>query len=101
MAIRSGRFGIDINNPEFTQFRDGAGPRAFRRWIPIAPALPANAGIEAQASIANFDIEKVANARLTVITENVTNAGFDLVISTWADTRIWGVTVSWIAHTID
>jgi hypothetical protein len=101
MAIRSGRYGIDINNPEFRQFRDGTGVRVFRERIPISPTLPGNVGIAVQVALAHFDVEKVANTRITVHAENLSRSGFDLVFTTWADTRIWGLTATWIAHTIE
>ncbi|WP_437894469.1 H-type lectin domain-containing protein [Sorangium sp. So ce124] len=99
MEIKSGRFYIDINDPEFVQFRDGSGPRVFRKTILVG--LPYGGGVAAHASIAHINIDNNAVARLDVGTENVTTKSFDVVISTWADTRIYGVAVTWIAHTLD
>lgn len=101
MAIRSGRYGIDINSAEFRQFRDGTGVRVFRERIQIRPALPEDVDISVQVALAHFDIENVANARVTAHAENLDVDGFDLVFTTWADTRIWALTATWMAHTID
>lgn len=48
--------------------------------------------------LTHFDTSKDHNARLRVTTENVTEAGFDLVFFTWSDTLVHGATVNWMAY---
>jgi hypothetical protein len=47
--------------------------------------------------VTGFDISERDCARLTVTTDNVTTEGFDIVLGTWLNTRLWRVEVSWLA----
>ena len=47
--------------------------------------------------VAGFDIANGANARLEVCARSVSEAGFEVELETWLDTRIWRVSVSWLA----
>ena len=44
-----------------------------------------------------LDSSKDANQRLTVKVADVKETGFNVVFNTWADTKIYMVSVSWIA----
>ncbi|WP_437333308.1 H-type lectin domain-containing protein [Sorangium sp. So ce394] len=99
MAIRTGRFYINTNDPEFAQFGSGSGLRVYRRTIEFS--LPQSGGVAAQAAIGHIDIGHDSAPRLEVRTENVTSKSFDVIISTWLDTRVYGAAVVWIAHTLE
>lgn len=47
--------------------------------------------------ITGLDISNEDAARLTVTAANVTARGFDIVASTWFNTRLWRTQVSWLA----
>ena len=48
-------------------------------------------------SITGLDVCNEDAARVTVTAENVTTKGFEIVVATWLDTRIWRTQVSWLA----
>lgn len=75
---------------------DPAGPpRSFRTHIRFATPF---AGIPVvQAALTGFDIDRHHTARIDVRTESITPDGFDLLIGTWMDTRVYQVSVSWLA----
>jgi H-type lectin domain-containing protein len=50
-----------------------------------------------QLGITGFDICNHDAARLTTSVANITPQGFEIVVSTWFNTRIWRVNVSWFA----
>jgi hypothetical protein len=47
--------------------------------------------------LTGFDIDQRDSARLTVKAENITDYGFQAVISTWAATRVYAVEMDWLA----
>ena len=50
-------------------------------------------------SILAIDADSHANTRFDVYSENLTPAGFDLKISTWYDSKVHVIVISWIAIT--
>lgn len=44
-----------------------------------------------------LDLHNETNYRTSIVSENVSATGFDLVFRTWADTRVARVIASWIA----
>lgn len=75
--------------------QEGGGDRRFRASVRFEKPfrqLPL-----VQVGLAGFDISNRDAARLTVATSNVTNEGFDIVLSTWLHTRLWRADVNWIA----
>lgn len=53
---------------------------------------------EVRLALTGFDILQGTNHRLRVLPEKVTRDGFDAVILTWADTRVWSATGVWTAE---
>jgi hypothetical protein len=47
--------------------------------------------------ITGFDISNHDSARLTATVAGISLDGFEIVLSTWLNSRIWRVDVSWIA----
>ena len=47
--------------------------------------------------ITGLDISNDDAARLSTSVANITSTGFDIVLGTWLNTRIWRVDVSWFA----
>jgi hypothetical protein len=47
--------------------------------------------------VTGLDVSERDCARLAVSTDNVTTEGFDIVLGTWLNTRLWRVDVSWLA----
>jgi hypothetical protein len=50
-----------------------------------------------QLGITGFDIDQRESARLTLKAENITESGFQAVISTWENTRVFAVEFHWLA----
>jgi hypothetical protein len=44
-----------------------------------------------------FDIEQRDSRRITLKAEQVCEAGFQAVVSTWASTRVYAVEFNWLA----
>jgi hypothetical protein len=49
------------------------------------------------AGLSGFDIENGDAARVKLRVSAVRADGFDLVVETWFETRIWAIDVSWLA----
>ena len=49
------------------------------------------------AALTGFDLDQRDSARVSVAVSNVTNTGFTIAITTWRETRVYGVEVSWLA----
>lgn len=49
------------------------------------------------AGLAGFDIENGDAARLTLKVAAVRPDGFDILLETWFETKVWSVAVSWLA----
>ncbi len=47
--------------------------------------------------VTGFDISSHDAARLTTSVANISPQGFEIVLSTWLNTRIWRVNFSWLA----
>jgi len=75
---------------------EGKGPRDFVQQIPFArdpfPDVPSVATF-----LSGFEIFTRADVRLKAIEKSRTRAGCDLVFGTWADTKVGGGDISWLA----
>lgn len=47
--------------------------------------------------ITGFDISNHDAARLSASVANITSESFEIVVSTWLNTRLWRVSVGWFA----
>jgi hypothetical protein len=73
----------------------GKGDREVRRAIRFSKrfrSLPA-----VIVNITLWDMDRSRNQRGDLCAENVTDAGFDLVFRTWADTKVARIRVDWTA----
>ena len=73
----------------------GGGVREFS-W-PIPFELPFGTPPVVQVALSGFDLDQRDSARISVAPTNLTAEGFDLVVRTWEDSRVYGVEASWIA----
>jgi hypothetical protein len=101
MAIRSGWYGVDHNNPEFVHFVNSTGHREFRQWISFDPPMPTGPVILVQAALSGHDIYRGTNARIAVHVDKISPNGFELLFTTWLDSVVYLVHAVWIAHTLD
>ena len=93
--IKVGQFSIDINNNEFKQFSTGTGVRTYRKYIKFDPDLSGTVNVV--VALNHIDKGDATGLRINTEAQNVDREGFDLVMTTWADTNISGVGCSWIA----
>ncbi len=73
----------------------GGPDRAARAYVAFARAFLAVPLVH--LGITGLDVSNQDAARVTVTAANVTTEGFEIVVSTWFDTRIWRTQVSWLA----
>lgn len=69
--------------------------RTFRAHIAFEVGFAATPLVH--VGLAGFDIDHTDSARLRVHAESITASGFDVVLTTWAGTRVYGASVSWLA----
>jgi hypothetical protein len=74
---------------------DPETPRTFT--LPVAFAAPFAHPPVVQAGLVGFDLDQRDSGRLSTRVTNITTTGFDLVFTTWEDTRVYAVEVSWLA----
>jgi hypothetical protein len=81
--------GWSLLAPEPNETRVVVGSVEFDEGFAVPPVV--------HAGIAGFDIDNGANARLDVRVATISPLGFSLELRTWLNTRIWSVSVSWLA----
>lgn len=74
---------------------EGDGERVFRARVDFTVAFALTPLVH--VGLAGFDIDRDDTARLRVHAEAITTSGFEVVLTTWRGTRVYGATVSWLA----
>jgi hypothetical protein len=94
--------GVDQGNEEvFSDFASGgemwtgAGARERRKTVRFSE--PFRSVPSVQVALSLWDMDSAANVRADIAADRVTEAGFQLVFRTWADTRVARVRMTWIA----
>jgi hypothetical protein len=70
-------------------------PRVFT--TPIAFVEPFQGIPVVQAALSGFDLDQRDSARVSLGLSQITPEGFTLEITTWRETRVYAVEVSWLA----
>lgn len=65
--------------------------------VDITFASPFTTAPVVHLALTGFDLDQRDTARLSLKAENITTAGFQAVISTWASTRVFAVEINWLA----
>jgi hypothetical protein len=73
----------------------GEGDREVRHAVLFTPPFILAPAVIVGLSL--LDLDRRTNARLDLVAENVTPAGFDIVLRTWGDTRIARLRADWTA----
>lgn len=73
----------------------GEGTREVRHAVTFNERFAALPTV--RVALTMWDMDAGANARVDVVAEHVTPAGFDIRFRTWGDTRIARVRVGWLA----
>jgi hypothetical protein len=100
--LRSLIVGVDSGDEVlFEDFEDGGemwtgrGQRERRRRIKFSEKYLSTPTV--QLSISLWDIDAGTVLRAEVLTEAVTEKGFDMVFRTWGDTKVARVRIAWTA----
>lgn len=85
-----GEMGSSLNNcwPRQCAAANGV-PTKFKRPFENTPTVIVGFG--------KLDVDNRANLRVTSEAEDVTKVGFTLKFATWANTKVWGYKLVWIA----
>ena len=65
--------------------------------VPVTFAVPFSSVPVVQLGLSGFDIDQRDSGRITLKAEQVSESGFQAVISTWASTRVYAVEFNWLA----
>ena len=85
----------------FADFKDdgpmwaGEGTREVREVVRFSE--PFHRPPQVIVAVSMLDVSNAANIRFDVLAENVTAEGFEIVFSTWSDTRLARARVTWQA----
>lgn len=100
--LRSSFVGVDSGDVVlFSDFEDGGemwtgrGSRERRRHITFSEPFRAEPTV--QMSLSLWDIDASAILRADLVSEAVTQSGFDMVFRTWGDTRVARIRIHWTA----
>lgn len=101
-CIPAGSIGVCQGSQEmFSDFAEGgamwsgSGDRERRHVVTFEQAFHLPPAVH--LSLTMWDMDHQANARVDLLAESITQAGFDLVFRTWGDTRIARIRASWLA----
>jgi hypothetical protein len=102
MKRLAGRIGVaqgsDILFSDFANggvMWSGDGPREVRREVRFSETFAAAPAV--MVGISMWDTDQKTNSRVDIRTEDITDAGFQIVFRTWGDTRIARIRVDWTA----
>lgn len=100
--LRSSFVGVDSGETVlFSDFEDGGemwtgrGSRERRRHIKFAESFKSPPSVHLSLSLWDIDASTVLRADL--VSEAITENGFDMVFRTWGDTRVARIRISWMA----
>lgn len=83
-----------LENPDWI-LRTGTGTRTYRVAVTFNSPFPVAPKVS--LALRGQDVGVATNHRLVLTSENITVNGFDMVITTWADTVVYGVWATWTA----
>lgn len=89
------KLGSDLEGWTLDDIEGIDADRQFRS--PVKFDRPFSAPPVVHIGIVGFDISERDAARLEASVRNITTRGFEIVLSTWLNTRLWRVNVSWLA----
>lgn len=74
---------------------NGEGSRSFT--VDITFASPFSSFPVVQLGLTGFDMDQRESSRISLKAENITESGFQAVLSTWASSRVFAVEFNWLA----
>lgn len=97
LDLNAGTFSDPGVTGDVWSLHEGSGPRKFKTQdIPFSPPFATKPRV--LLALAGLDADAQFNTRVTLKVEDVEPEEFNVVVSTWDDTLIYGVRVSWLAY---
>jgi len=94
--VQSGTWSANSNATQNFTLHENEGVRSVIISVPFLK--PFETKPDVILSVNHMDAESKTNVRYTVKSVTVTRDGFTIQISTWAETRIYGIAGYWMAH---
>jgi hypothetical protein len=85
----------EVTNRSQWGLSSGTGERDFRATIKFPEAFPSPPKLA--VALTGVDFSNSVNSRILIYAEDIEAHEFDVVVHTWADTQIFGVSGVWIA----
>jgi hypothetical protein len=80
---------LDVTAPQTEGSRSFTVDIAFASSFSSVPVV--------QLGLTGFDMDQRESSRITLKAENITESGFQAVISTWASSQVFAVEFNWLA----
>jgi len=102
--VDSGMFwGDGLNTPNWaSRVYNGTGLRTFTQHVNFNKSFSKSPNVTVALyyldETPSSDAAAPKNIQVAVAASNITNLGFDIVVSTWATAKLWGAGVTWQAH---
>ena len=95
--MRTGTFDFsEKTHPSEWRLGSGTGHRIFRATIKFPEAFPVAPRLA--VALTGVDSSNTTNLRVGIEAQDIEMQEFDLVVNTWDDTLIFGITGVWIAE---
>ncbi len=94
--IQSGKFSANSSSQGYTLDKN-SGERSYTTEVSFAKPFDKKPNVV--LGVAMLDAGTQTNVRYNVEATSVSRDGFTLKISTWSDTKIFGISGGWVAHT--
>ncbi|MFO7444852.1 MAG: H-type lectin domain-containing protein [Ignavibacteriaceae bacterium] len=94
-GVQSGKFAINTSTANYNLHKN-SGDRSVT--IEINFTKPFEIKPTVVLSVTQLDADKDTNVRYGVDASSVSRDGFTIKVSTWADSKIYGLGGQWIAH---
>lgn len=96
--ILSSSVGVGIETDDWNLAEVGPHPDETRTFsVNVAFVSPFSLPPVVHLALSGLDVDQRDTTRISLKTGNITESGFEAVISTWSTTRIYGVDFNWLA----
>ena len=94
--IQAGRYSVNANSSGYTLDKS-SGDRTYT--VEVVFTKPFESRPQVVVTVSTVDAEKTTNVRYSVEATAVSRDGFTVKITTWGDSKLYGLGGSWIAFT--
>jgi hypothetical protein len=91
----TGKYAVNTNSSNFTLDKN-TGPRSYLQEVNFLN--PFESRPEVIVTVSTLDADKDSNVRFTVEATGISRDGFTIKVTTWGDTKIFGIGGNWIAY---